>query len=269
MMASRMLATLWGLLFMVFSSTLHAGLFEDDEARRAILDLRQKVETMRMSIEVLRSENQSLIKKGSEVTDKNQDELQVLRRSMLDLQNQIESLRADLAKSLGANESLLKSLSEWQREQKDKIQAQDDRLRKLEPLKVTLDGREFLVEPAEKREHDQAFDIFRKGEYGQAAIQWADFVRRYPQSGYKPTALFWLGNAQYAVKDYKEAMASFRSLVALAPHPRVPESLLALANCMIELKDTRGARKVLEDLIKAHPESEAAAAAKDRLSRLK
>ena len=226
MMAPRMLATLWGLLFMVFSSTLHAGLFEDDEARRAILDLRQRVETMRMSIEVLRSENQSLIKKGSEVTDKNQDELQVLRRSMLDLQNQIES-------------------------------------------KVTLDGREFLVEPAEKREHDQAFDIFRKGEYGQAAIQWADFVRRYPQSGYKPTALFWLGNAQYAVKDYKEAMASFRSLVALAPHPRVPESLLALANCMIELKDTRGARKVLEDLIKAHPESEAAAAAKDRLSRLK
>ena len=269
MMAPRMLATLLGLLFMVFSSTLHAGLFEDDQARRAILDLRQRVETMRMSIEVLRSENQSLIKKGSEVTDKNQDELQVLRRSMLDLQNQIESLRADLAKSLGANESMLKSLSEWQREQKDKIQAQDERLRKLEPFKVTLDGREFLVEPAEKREHDLALDIFRKGEYGQAAMQWSDFVSRYPQSGYKPTALFWLGNAQYAVKDYKEAMASFRSLVALAPHPRVPESLLALANCMIELKDTRGARKVLEDLIKAHPESEAAAAAKDRLSRLK
>jgi len=84
MMAPRMLATLLGLLFMGFSSTLHAGLFEDDEARRAILDLRQRVETMRMSIEVLRSENQSLIKKGSEVTDKNQDELQVLRRSMLD-----------------------------------------------------------------------------------------------------------------------------------------------------------------------------------------
>ena len=269
MMKPRVFAVLWGLLFLAFSSTAQAGLFEDDEARRAILDLRQRLETMRMSIEVLRADNQVLMKKGNEVTDKNQDELQVLRRSLLDLQNQIESLRADLAKSLGANESLLKSLSEWQREQKDKIQAQDDRLRKLEPLKVTLDGREFLVEPAEKREHDQAFDIFRKGEYGQAAIQWADFVRRYPQSGYKPTALFWLGNAQYAVKDYKEAMASFRSLVALAPHPRVPESLLALANCMIELKDTRGARKVLEDLIKAHPESEAAAAAKDRLSRLK
>ncbi len=269
MIAPRLLAPLWGLLFMALSSSAHAALFEDDEARRAILDLRQRVETMRMSLETLRAENQVLIKKGSEVTDKNQDDLQVLRRSMLDLQNQIESLRADLAKSQGANESLLKSLSEWQREQKDKIQAQDDRLRKLEPTKVTMDGREFLAEPAEKRDHDQALEVFRKGEYGQALTLLADFVRRYPQSGYKATALFWLGNAQYAVKEYKDAMVSFRSLVAMGPHPRVPESLLALANCHIELKDVRSARKVLEDLIKAHPESEAATAAKERLLRLK
>ena len=269
MMKSRAFAILWGLLFMAVSSTSQAGLFEDDEARRAILDLRQKLETMRMSIEALRADNQVLMKKGNEVTDKNQDELQVLRRSILDLQNQIESLRADLAKSQGANEGLLKSLSEWQREQKDKIQAQDDRLRKLEPIKVVMDGREFLAEPTEKRDYDQALEVFRKGDYGQSLIMLADFVRRYPQSGYKPTALFWLGNAQYAVKEYKDAMVSFRSLVALAPHPRVPESLLALANCHIELKEVRAARKVLEDLIKAHPESEAATAAKDRLSRLK
>jgi tol-pal system protein YbgF len=174
-----------------------------------------------------------------------------------------------LAKSRGANENLLKSLSEWQREQKDKIQSQDDRLRKLEPIKVAMDGREFLVEPTEKRDYDQALEVFRKGDYGQSLTMLSDFVRRHGQSGYKPTALFWLGNAQYAVKEYKDAMVSFRSLVALAPHPRVPESLLALANCHIELKDVRAARKVLEDLIKAHPESEAATAAKDRLSRLK
>ena len=269
MMKPRAFAVLWGLLFIAFSSTAQAGLFEDDEARRAILDLRQRVETMRMSIEVLRADNQVLMKKGNEVTDKNQDELQVLRRSILDLQNQIESLRADLAKSRGANEDLLKSLSEWQREQKDKIQSQDDRLRKLEPIKVAMDGREFLAEPTEKRDHDQALEVFRKGDYGQALTMLADFVRRYPQSGYKATALFWLGNAQYAVKEYKDAMVSFRSLVAMAPHPRVPESMLALANCHIELKDVKSARKALEDLIKAHPESEAATAAKDRLSRLK
>ena len=41
------------------------------------------------------------------------------------------------------------------------------------------------------------------------------------------------------------------------------------ANCQVELKDTRAARKTLEDLIKAYPQSEAAVAAKDRLTRLK
>ena len=147
MMKPRVFAVLGGLLFLAFSSTAQAGLFEDDEARRAILDLRQRVETMRMSIEVLRSENQSLIKKGSEVTDKNQDDLQVLRRSMLDLQNQIESLRADLAKSQGANEGLLKSLSEWQREQKDKIQAQDDRLRNSSPSRWSWMVESFWPNP--------------------------------------------------------------------------------------------------------------------------
>ena len=216
MMKTRVFAILGGLLFIAFSSTAQAGLFEDDEARRAILDLRQRVETLRMSIEVLRADNLVLMKKGSEVTDKNQDELQVLRRSLLDLQNQIESLRSDLAKSQGANEALVKSLSEWQRDQKDKIQAQDDRLRKLEPIKVAMDGREFLAEPSEKREYDQALEVFRKGDYATALTMLADFVRRYTQSGYKASALFWLGNAQYAVKEYKDAMVSFRSLVALA-----------------------------------------------------
>jgi TolA-binding protein len=45
--------------------------------------------------------------------------------------------------------------------------------------------------------------------------------------------------------------------------------VLSIANCQIELKDMKAARKTLEDLIQAYPQSEAAAAAKERLSRLK
>ena len=50
---------------------------------------------------------------------------------------------------------------------------------------------------------------------------------------------------------------------------RAPEAVLSIANCQIELKDTRAARKTLEDLIKAYPQSEAAVAGKERLARLK
>jgi tol-pal system protein YbgF len=82
--------------------------------------------------------------------------------------------------------------------------------------------------------------------------------------------LFWLGNAQYGMRDYKEAMASFRSVVASAPdHPRAPEALLSVANCQMELKDAKGAKRTLDDLLKTYPKSEAAQAGKERLASLK
>ena len=47
------------------------------------------------------------------------------------------------------------------------------------------------------------------------------------------------------------------------------EGLLALANCQIEMKDNRAARKTIEELVKTYPASEAAAAGKERLVTLK
>jgi TolA-binding protein len=49
----------------------------------------------------------------------------------------------------------------------------------------------------------------------------------------------------------------------------VPEAVLAIANCQLEIKDNKAARKTLEDLVAKYPSSEAAAAARDRLARFK
>ena len=49
----------------------------------------------------------------------------------------------------------------------------------------------------------------------------------------------------------------------------LPEAVLSVANCQLELKDSKGARKTLTDLVKAYPQSEAAVAAKERLATLK
>lgn len=229
--------------------TAQAALFEDDEARRAILDLRQRQDS------------------SQEEARRTSDEM---RRSMLDLQNQIEALRTDLARIQGQNEQLARSVSELQRQQKDAMQGVEDRLRKFEPSKVAIDGREFMAEPAEKRDFEAALGIFRKGDFAASQTAFLDFLKRNPQSGYAPSANFWLGNARYATRDYKDAVQNFRTLLAQAPdHLRAPEAVLSIANCQVELKDLRGARKTLEELVKAYPQSEAAAAAKDRLARLK
>ncbi|MFZ3083249.1 tol-pal system protein YbgF [Rhodoferax ferrireducens] len=238
------------------AATAGAGLFDDEEARRAILDLRQR-------IDAVRTESAQGVSRVS-------DDTASFRRSLLDLQSQIETLRSEVATLRGLNEQLVRDVAELQRQQKDTAQGVNDRLRQFEPTKVTVDGREFMAEPAEKRDFEAALAVFRKGDFPAAQSVFLDFLKRYPASGYGPSALFWLGNAQYATRDYKEAMINFRSLIAREPeNVRAPEAVLSIANCQIELKDTRGARKTLEDLIKAYPQSEAAMAAKERLPRLK
>ena len=252
------------LLSGVFIGAAHAGLFDDDEARKAILDLRQRIDAVRVESE------QRLNTRLTEESRKTAEDSAQIRRSLLELQNQIEALRAELASQRGQNEQLAREVSELQRRQKDADQGVEERLRKLEPVKVAVDGREFMADPMEKRGYEDALAVFRKGDFPAAQAFFVDFVRRFPRGGYAPSALFWLGNAQYATRDYKEAIVNFREVLSLTPdHLRAPEAALSLANCQIELKDIKSARKTLGDLMKAYPQTEAAQTAKDRLSRLK
>ena len=252
----------------------HAGLFDDDEARRAILDLRQRIDAGRQSSD---TGLQRLQESQNEMARRNSEETTQLRRSLVDLQNQIEALRADMARLNGQNEQAGRDLTDLQRRQKDLAQGQqelvrgvEERVRKFEPTKVSVDGREFLAEPAERSAFEAALASFRAGDFPAAQSGFLTMLTRYPKSGYGPSALFWLGNAQYATRDYKEAITNFRILLSAAPdHPKAPEALLSIANCQIELKDVRGARKSLEDLGKNYPQSEAATAGKERLARLR
>ena len=137
-------------------------------------------------------------------------------------------------------------------------------------VRVLFEGREFAAELLEKRDFELAMVLIRKSDFAAAQKAFFDFLTRYPKSGYAPSGFFWLGNAQYQTRDYKEAILNFRQMISTAPdHLRAPEAALSVANCQAELKDTRGARKTLDDLIKAYPASEAAGAAKDRLKLLK
>lgn len=236
--------------------SLHAALFEDDEARRAILELRQRVEALRADTD---KANQAAAQDSAGVG-----------KSLMDLQRQLELMRADMASLRGANEQLARDVAELQRVQRDQSQTLNDRLGKLEPVKVTVDGVEFVADPAEKRDFESALSVFRKGDFETAQTYFVAFIGRFPASPYVTSALFWLGNAQYALRDYKDAILNFRALIAKdAQHMRAPEAVLSLANCQLELKDTKAARKTLTDLIKAYPQSEAATAAKERLATLK
>lgn len=137
------LATLWPL-------QAHA-LFGDDEARKAIIELRQKVDANKQAADAAAAE----AREGDAST----------RRSLLELSNQIEQLRAELARLRGQNEQLAREVSELQRQQKDVQVGIDERLRQVEPLRIEFDGQTFTAAPAEKADFEAAMAQLRKSEF--------------------------------------------------------------------------------------------------------
>ena len=279
--------------------TAQAALFEDEEARRAILDLRQRLENQRQT--QLQSTEQTLQKS----LDQSQKQIEILRKQVeleinqskqdnrqaaLQLQAQIEALKQDIANLRGEREQLLREITLLQRAQKDINVEIEERFQKIydqfakkeapssqkeeapksSKINVQVDGFEFLAEPDEKRDFEAAFVLFRKGDFAAAAKEFAQFVKVYSASGYKPSALYWLGSAKFARRDFNEAIAHLKGLVNDFPnHARAPEAMLTIGNAQLEIKQAKEARKTFNELLKLYPTTEAAAAAKDRLAQIK
>lgn len=233
----------------------HAEFFSDDKARSAILQLREQ-----------NKEIDTALAQQKAINQEQATSLEILRKSLLDLSAQIEVVRSEGARQREPLEKMARDMAELQRQQKDLLQTVDDRMRRLEPVKVTLDGRDFLADPAEKRQYDQALATLSSGDFSVAATNITAFIKRYPSSGYLLSAHYWLGNALYGKRDYKEAINAFRVTVSDGTHQKAPEALLAIANCQLEMKDSKAARTTWAEVSKLFPESEAAKVATERLA---
>jgi tol-pal system protein YbgF len=226
--------------------------------------LAERVQTSEKRHQALLEERvQALDKIARELSEQSQaseKRLQVIEDSARATEKRLQAMLVDQATALEAKAKA----SEVRAAEPEKPLPAPDTVR------VLFEGREFAAELLEKRDFELAMVLIRKSDFAAAQKAFFDFLTRYPKSGYAPSGLFWLGNAQYQTRDYKEAILNFRQMISAAPdHLRAPEAALSVANCQAELKDTRGARKTLDDLIKAYPASEAASAAKDRLKLLK
>jgi tol-pal system protein YbgF len=228
-----------------------AGILDDDEARKAILDLRKKVETL----------SQELTARIEAKPDKS---------AVLELVNQHEQTLQEINKLRGQIEVVANQVATAQKQQKDLYNDIDARLRKLEPRNVSVDGQEAAVVPSEQQTYDAAYALFTGGNYKGAVSAMTSFVRSYPGSVYAPNAQYWLGNSYYMLNDYKNAIAVQEQLVAShRDSPKAPDALLNIASSYTALKDKKAAKKTLQELIAKYPGTSAAQAAKDRLAALK
>ena len=209
--------------FFFFSGNAWA-LFADDDARKAISDIRKSFATAQM-----------------------------------DLQNQIEKLKTDNAELRGKIENLEKQGDDINTSQKTYYQDLDTRIGNFEPRTETIEGISGTVQPGEKKVYDDALKAFQAGSLKKADEGFSAFANRFPKSPYVPLALFWSGNSKYANKDYTGAIAQLQNLIKRYPtHPRIPAAMLTLGNAQLESGNKAAAKKTFGGIISKYPDTEAA-----------
>jgi tol-pal system protein YbgF len=250
-----------------------AALFDDDEARKRIELTNQRLAQVQRQLE----DRIAAL------------ETQLKAQGLVDLLTSVDQLRGDIAKIRGQLEVITYELEQSGKRQRDLYVDVDTRLRKLEtaatPSAPAMSGTigappsagapatgtppaAGAADPAgEQRAYDGALDQFKAANYSAAASGFAAFVQAYPRSALAPSAQYWLGNAQFAQRDFRGAIASQRQLIVAYPDSqKVPDALLNIASAQFELGDGAGSRRTLEELIAKHPRSEAATKARQRLA---
>ncbi|MCE2679780.1 MAG: outer membrane protein assembly factor BamD [Burkholderiales bacterium] len=240
------------------ASPAHA-LFEDDELRKVFNEFRERVKT----------QNQQTLDKLNEMTVR-LEKLEAGSRGHLLLNQELEAQRKEIASLRGALELATNDLATTQRRLKDYFNDVDNRIRKVEPKQVEIDGRLVTVGQDESASYDAAFEAYKSGDFNNAAQQLDDFNRRFPNSGYGVLSMYYAGVAHFGKKDFKAAIAAHTKFLEKYPaSPRTPDAMLNLADNHLSLKEVKAAKKVLETLLEKFPDSAVADSAKKRLALLK
>jgi tol-pal system protein YbgF len=211
------------------------ALFSDDEARKAILDLRKSLAT-----------------------------------TQLELQGQIDKLKTENALLRGKVEELEKQSDDINNSQKTYYQDLDNRLGNFEPRTATIEGVTGTVQPGEKKAYDDALKTFQTGSLKKADEGFSAFASKYPKSPYLPLALYWSGNSKYANKDYVGAIKQLQGLMKNYPdHPRIPAAMVTLGSAQLESGNKAAAKKTFSDIIAKYPDTEAAKEAQQLIASTK
>lgn len=256
-------------LFILAPMSAHA-LFEDNDARRSIIELRQQVKELTARID---TKLQPLAARIDGKAD---------TKSIMDLYGEIEKLKQELANLRGQLEIAANDIANTQKRQKDFYIDLDQRLRSIEQKQAASDKAAAApAEPeakvpdaaeaaAEQKSFDTALALFKAQDYRSASQGFTDFLKRYPESANLPQAYFWLGSSHYAMQDCVSAIPAFQTVITrFQASPRAPDAMLSLAECQSDMKDKIAARQTLNNLMKKFPSSPAAKAAKERLAEIK
>jgi tol-pal system protein YbgF len=116
-----------------------------------------------------------------------------------------------------------------------------------------------------EQEYAAALATFRSREHGQAVLDFIDFMAKYPKHPLAGNAQYWIGEAYWAQRDYRQALAEFEKVFEHGPG-KTPDALLKIGLCHLRLSDLPRAQQAWQRVVSEYPKSESATMARSLIA---
>ena len=115
-----------------------------------------------------------------------------------------------------------------------------------------------------EQEYQAALATYRSREHGQAVLDFIDFIAKHPKHPLAGNAQYWIGEAYWAQRDYRQALVEFEKVSEYGP-AKAPDALVKIGLCHARLRDASRAEQAWQRVIREYPKSEAAGLAQSLL----
>lgn len=114
--------------------------------------------------------------------------------------------------------------------------------------------------------YDRVMEEYKHRDYEAALAGFRFFLELHGQTALAANAQYWLGECQYRLGRYRDALKSFSNVLSSYPlSPKLAASTLKIAQTYSRLKDHEKARIIYERVIDQYPDSPEAEAARKAL----
>ncbi len=258
----------------LFALTSHAALFDDKEARKKIVEVEAKQQSDHNAAMAAIAD----LKKSQAAMEKRIAAIEAVVQSggLADMSNQIDALKQEVANLKGDLEVAQHNLEATQIRQKDLYVDTDTRLRKLEGGTVPsannsapANAAQPVAEEKDAKAFADANTLSQSAKHKEAFAAFDAFLKEYPNSKLAADALYGMGYSQFALKNYKSAIATQQKVIDLHPDSlKVPDAMYNMANSQIQLGQVSSAKKTLRDLVLKYPDAGVTPSAQKRLKAL-
>jgi len=116
-----------------------------------------------------------------------------------------------------------------------------------------------------EQEYAAALATYRAREHGQAVIEFKDFIAQYPKHPLAGNAQYWIGEAYWAQRDYRQALIEFEKVFEHG-QAKAPDALLKIGLCHLRLNDVPRAQQAWQRAVNEYPKSEPATLARSLIA---